>query len=271
MGVHEQFTEDLALYALDALTGEDRAKIEKHLAGCPACRLELEQLRGDGAMLALSTLGPKPPQRARQRLLDAVAKQPRIPAKVEDAARIAHPFARSAKGSERRSWWGVLGWAAAAAVIVFAAALWKENAALKQTLVSASAQATQSARELEDIRRIAAPIIEPDAQVVTVVALRTQPQPQGKAFYLRNRGSLVFLATNMPPLPPSKAYELWLIPTQGAPIAAGVFKPDAHGRGSIINPPLPPGALAKTFAITVENEAGSPVPTTPVVMVGAGE
>ena len=107
--------------------------------------------------------------------------------------------------------------------------------------------------------------------MVTVVALKAQPQPGGKAFYLRSRGSLVFLATNMPPLPPNKAYELWLIPKQGAAIAAGVFKPDANGRGTVINPPLPPGAEAKTFAITVENEAGSPVPTSPVVMIGAGE
>jgi anti-sigma-K factor RskA len=258
MNVHEQFAEDLALFALDGLAGEDRANLEKHLAACPACRLELEQLRGDAALLALSTLGPKPPQRAKQRLLDAVAKEPRTAAKVT-------------KVEARRSWWGALGWAATAAVIVFAAALWKENAALKQTLASATAQASQNARELEEIRRIAAPIIEPEAQVVTVVALKTQPQPQGKAFYLRNRGSLVFLATNMPPLPPSRAYELWLIPVQGAPIAAGVFKPDAHGRGTVINPPLPPGAEAKTFAITVENEAGSPVPTTPVIMVGTGE
>jgi hypothetical protein len=40
-----------------------------------ACRLELEQLRGDGALLALSTAGPRPPVRARQRLLDTVAKE----------------------------------------------------------------------------------------------------------------------------------------------------------------------------------------------------
>ncbi|HLW83988.1 MAG TPA: anti-sigma factor [Candidatus Sulfotelmatobacter sp.] len=258
MAAHEQFAEDLALYALDALAGEDRAALEKHLSGCPSCRLELEQLRGDGALLALSTLGPKPPQRAKQRLLDALAKEPRIPVNVE-------------KPVARHSWWGWLGWAATAAVVVFAASLWKENAALKQTLASTAARQAQSARELEDIRRIAAPIIEPEAQVVTVVALKTQPQPQGKAFYLRSRGSLVFLATNMPPLPPSKAYELWLIPMQGAAIPAGMFKPDAHGRGSIINPPMPHGAEAKTFAITVENEAGASTPTMPIVMMGAGE
>lgn len=257
MSAHEQFADDLALYAVDALTGEDRAAMETHLAGCSACRLELEQLRGDGALLALSTLGPKPPQRARQRLLDAVAKEPRVPVALKTAP--------------RRSWWGILGWAATAAVIVFAASLWKENAALKQTLASASAQAAQNARELEDIRRIAAPIIEPEAQVVTVIAMKTQPQPGGKAFYLRKKGSLVFLATNMPALPPSKAYELWLIPMQGAPMAAGMFKPDAHGRGTVINPPLPAGMEAKAFAITVENEAGATTPTMPIVMMGVGE
>jgi anti-sigma-K factor RskA len=75
----------------------------------------------------------------------------------------------------------------------------------------------------------------------------------------------------MPALPPQKAYELWLIPTSGAPIPAGVFKPDAHGSASVVNPPLPAGAEAKAFAITVENESGSATPTMPIVMMGAGE
>jgi anti-sigma-K factor RskA len=255
MSVHEQFAEDLALYALGVLTGEERATLETHLATCPSCKLELEQLRGDGALLALSTVGPKPPARARQRLMDAVAKEPRT-------TKIPEP---------RRSWWGALGWAAAVAVIVFAASLWKENAALKQTLASASAQAAQSAHDLEDLRRIAAPMIEPEAQRITLVAVKTPPQPQGKAFYLRNRGSLVFMANNLAPLPPQKAYELWLIPAQGAPIPAGVFKPDAHGSATVVNPPLPAGTEAKAFAITIENEAGATSPTMPIVMMGTGE
>lgn len=258
MSVHEQFAEDLALYALNALTGGERVHLEKHLATCAACRRELEQLRCDGALLALSTAGPRPPLRARQRLLEAVAKEPRVPVKVKDTA-------------WRRSWWGFLGWAATAAVIVFAASLWKENAALRQTLAAATSQLAQSTRELEDLRRIAAPIIAPEAQRITLVAVKAPPQPQGKAFYLRSRSNLVFVANNMPPLPPQKAYELWLIPAQGAPIPAGVFKPDAHGSATVVNPPLPAGTAAKAFAVTVENEAGATTPTMPVMMVGTGE
>jgi len=256
MSVHEQFAEDLALYALGALDGQERTRVEAHLGECAGCRGELQQLRGDGALLALSAIGPRPPQRARQRLLDAVAKEPRI---------------RTAEsGAAGRSWWGMLGWAAAAAVLVFAASLWKENGALKQTVAAMRDQNAESVSELEDLKRLAAPILEPEAQVVTVAALKEKPQPGGKVFYLRKRASLVFLATNMPVLPANKAFELWLIPKQGAPIPAGVFKPDAQGRASVVNPPLPADTEAKAFAITIENEGGSAAPTSPIVMMGAG-
>jgi anti-sigma-K factor RskA len=259
MTEHEQYADDLALYALDALHGEDRVRLDAHLAACPTCRLELAQLRGDAALLALSTTGPRPPQRARQRLLDAIAKdeESRVPKIIPT--------------TPRRSWWGVLGWAATAAVIVFALSLSKENSILKASLSNAQSQSARNARELDDLRRVAAPIIAPEAQHITLVSTKTPPQPQGKAFYLRNRNSLVFLANNMPPLPPQKAYELWLIPTTGAPIPAGLFKPDAHGSATVVNPPLPAGVAAKAFAITVENDSGATTPTMPIVMMGAGE
>ncbi|HVI08786.1 MAG TPA: anti-sigma factor [Candidatus Binatia bacterium] len=258
MTEHEQYADDLALYALNALTGEDRSRVEAHLSTCAACRLELEHLRGDAALLALSASGPRPPQRARQRLLNALTAEVKI--------QPAHTSVTS-----HRSWWGVLGWAAAAAVLVFALSLWRENLALQGMLASAGSRAAEDARELDQLRKIAAPIIEPESQRITLVAMKTPPQPQGKAFYLRGRGSLVFLASNLPPLPPQKAYELWLIPPNGAPIPAGVFKPDAHGSASVVNPPLPVGAEAKAFAITVENESGSAAPTSPIMMMGAGE
>jgi anti-sigma-K factor RskA len=257
MSGHEQYAEDLALYAIDALGKEDRARLEEHLSTCAGCRLELEQLRGDTALLALSAAGPRPPQRSRQRLLEAVAREPRVPEVVPTA--------------QRRSWWPVLGWATAVAIVVLAASLWKENILLQQTLASAHSQAQESARQLEVLRKIAAPILEPESQRVTLVAAKAPPQPQGKAFYLRNRSSLVFLANNLPPLPPQKAYELWLIPTTGSPIPAGVFRPDPHGSATIVNPPLPAGTEAKAFAITMENEAGSATPTMPILMMGTGE
>jgi hypothetical protein len=268
MSGHEQFAEDLALYALHALTGEERASLESHLASCTSCRVELEQLRGDGALLALSTMGAKPPARARQRLLDAVAKEAAALPSSQTTSRAPN---MPETGPPRRSWWGALGWAATAAVLVFAASLWKENSALKSDLISWRQVASQRELELESVQKVASAITDPEVQHFTLVAVKTPPQPQGKAFYLRNRSNLVFVANNMPALPPQKAYELWLIPAQGAPIPACVFKPDAHGSATVVNPPLPSGMEAKAFAITVENESGATSPTMPIMMMGTGE
>ncbi len=280
MSEHGQFGEDLALYALQALEGPERLALEQHLAGCAACRLELERLRGDGALLALSVAGPKPPLRARQRLLDAVAREAKTVTVAPTPSAFASGRALAQKprkdgaprySEPRRSWWGVLGWAATLAVIVFAASLWKENAALKRDVVSLRGLVGERTLELEAAQRFVNTITNTEGQHFTLVAGKNPPQPQGKAFYLKNRRSLVFLATNMPALPAEKAYELWLIPVRGAPIPAGVFKPDAHGNATVTNPPLPAGAEAKAFAITVENEAGASTPTMPIVMMGAGE
>jgi anti-sigma-K factor RskA len=262
MSEHEQFGENLVLYALNALEGKDRAKVEEHLASCSECRLELEQLRGDSALLALSSAGPKPPARARARLLEAIAKEGKTATSGATGTRaMRHPWSR----------WAWLGWATAAATVVLAALLWNENSALRQMLAAKNEESAQARREVEDLRRIAAPILSPETQRVTVVSIKTAPQPQGKAFYLRSRNSLVFVANNMPQLPPHKAYQLWLVPPDGAPMPAGVFKPDARGSGTIVNPPLPAGAEAKAFAITVEVEAGALHPTTPIIMMGTGE
>src|ERR1700685_2979057 len=61
MSEHEQFAEDLALYALGTLSEDELFALEKHLEMCASCRRELEVMRGDLAVVALSTSGPKPP------------------------------------------------------------------------------------------------------------------------------------------------------------------------------------------------------------------
>jgi len=257
MSVHEQFADDLALYALGALDGEERTTLEKHLEGCADCRRELEQLRADSALLALSVSGPKPPQRSRQRLMAAISREEKMPTMVPVKRRFA--------------WWGVVGWAAAAAMLVIAGLLLRSNDSLMQQITSLKNQSAQQQAMLQQAKEVVETFTAGDASHVTLVAANTPPQPQGKAIYLRRRSSLIFLANNMPALPPQRAYELWLIPTTGAPIPAGVFKPDAHGSATVVNPPLPAGVEAKAFAITVEPEAGSLAPTSTPIMLGAGE
>jgi anti-sigma-K factor RskA len=253
MSVHEQFAADLALHALGVLEGEDRLALEEHLEECVSCRRELEQLRGDTALLALSATGPAPPSRARQRLLLAVSREQR-----------QTPVAR-------HRWWTLAPWVAAAALALALVVVWAQKADLERRMVSFEQASARQMAELQRAREVVSTLTATDAMRVTLVVAKARPQPQGKAIYVRNRSSLIFLATDFQPLPSKKAYELWLIPTSGAPIPAGVFKPDPRGSATVINPPLPPGVAAKAFAITVEPESGSPLPTTPVLMIGTGE
>jgi len=253
MSVHEQFGEDLALYALGVLQGEERLALEKHLEECASCRRELEQLRGDTALMALSTAGPMPPRRSRERLMKALAREP-----------------RQAPIRQRR-WWTLVPWVAATALAMGLIAVWLQNLDLQRRMADLQNESAQQLAELQRAREVVSTLTATDAMRVTLVAAKTPPQPQGKAIYVRDRSSLIFLASNFGALPPQKAYELWLIPTQGAPIPAGVFKPDQHGSATVIDPPLPAKVEAKAFAITVEPESGSSAPTTAVLMIGAGE
>ena len=253
MSVHEQFAEDLALHALGVLEGDERVALEKHLESCAGCRRELEALRGDMALMALSTGGPTPPRRARQRLMESVAREPR---------RAAAPARRS---------WTLVPWLVAASLAVALVGAWLQNSGLKRQIAGLQNESALQQAELQRAREVVSTLTATDAVRVTLVAAKTPPQPQGKAIYVRDRSSLIFIASNLQSLPAQKAYELWLIPVNGAPIPAGVFKPDAHGSATVINPPLPAGVQAKAFAITVEPETGSSAPTMPIVLMGAGE
>ncbi len=259
MSVHEQFAEDLALYALGSLASDERLALEKHLEGCASCRRELESLRGDLSLLSLTTAGPKPPARARQRLLTAIASEPLRPAAVPAPARA-------------RLWWGVLRWAAAAAMVLLAFGLLRQNSSLQRDVASLRAQFAGQQTDLQQAKEIMATLLDPEAVKIELVAAGSKPQPRGKAIYQRRNRSLIFLASSLLPLPAEKIYELWLIPASGPPIAAGLFKPDARGNATVVNPPLPEGVEAKTFAVTLEPESGShEAPRGTFVIVGAGE
>jgi anti-sigma-K factor RskA len=253
MSAHEQFAHDLTLCALGALEGSARAALQAHLAQCAACRRELHQLYGDMGLLGLATMGPAPPPEARARLLSALAKEPRGGMVRKQPAR----------------WWLLVSATAAIMLAMISIVLWHQNKALRQDLAQQLKQSGQRQAEVERAREMLTLLGAPDAIRVTLVPTNAKPQPQGKAIYRPQTGGLVFLASNFAPLPPQKAYELWLLPTSGAPpIPVGVFKPDARGSASVLMPSLPKDLQAKAFAITIEPETGSVTPTMPIMLAG---
>jgi len=259
--VHEQYAEDLALYALGVLEAGSCVQLEQHLKECPACRSELEALRGDAALLALSVSGPAPPQRSRQRLLSAIGDIK----KEQPVAVRAIPV--------RRPWWSFAPVFASLVLAVIAILLVRENTNLKQANEQLTAQMIQADKESQKAREIMALITAQDAVHVSLVSTKTPPAPHIKTIYQPRTGRLVLMASNLDPLPAGKTYELWLIPKSGAPMPAGLFKPDAHGMAMMMpeNPEVPAWTDLKAFAVTVEPEGGTTTPTMPIVLMGSGQ
>lgn len=259
MKTHEQFADDLALYALNDLTGADRQELEAHLQTCASCRRELQALRADLGLLGLSSGGPQPPGRSKDRLLRAIAAEPRG----------ASP---SPAVEPKTSLWSTLVPALAALfLLVIAVALWHSNGRLKDTIAELHGRNEDQATQLDQMRREMALMTAPDAVHVSLSPQKVGKQPNGTAIFSPARKRMMFMASNLAPVPEGKAYELWIIPTSGTPMPAGVFKPDEHGNAIMMDHPMPEGVEAKAFAITVESEAGSDKPTSPIVLMGEGE
>ena len=255
--------DDLALYAMRALTATEQTSAQAHLAGCAACRQQLAQVMEELSLLAV-TVEPQPvPAGARQRFLARIANEP------QNVARPA-PVPAPIPAPRRRSIFPILlPWAVAAAAVLFAIYFRNVNAVLEREELQNRQQMADLMIRADRAQTIIDAITSPQAQQVTLTEGKLAPQPTGHATYLPSKGALIFVANHLRKLPTNKTYELWVIPANGkAPIPAGLFQPDANGSASIVLPQLPQDVPAKAFGVTIENEAGSQTPTLPIVLAG---
>ena len=257
--------DDLALHAMQALTAEESAAVQAHVAECEICREELSAAMGDLALVALSAEQQPLPEGARERFLSRVAEDAK---QAEHHAKLAKiiPFnpARAGKVSV---------WAprvAVAALLIISAGLSWEVKHLDERLRDESATLRNMAEKNAWAQAVVDLLNAPAAQRVLLTAAKTPPAPSGRAVYLPSTGALVFQGNNLASLAADKTYELWVIPANGtAPIPAGLFRPDAAGNASVLLPDLPKGVPAKAFGVTVEKASGSDSPTAPILLVGA--
>jgi anti-sigma-K factor RskA len=254
---HEQFSEDLALYALGVLDPAAGATLKEHMEGCAACRRELAELRGDAALFALSAGGAVPPQRSRERLLSAIAKEPAV-----------------ANTRIGRSWWSWVTIFAAAILLVVAAIGWRNYLRVKNDNESLVAKLNQAEKQAAEARGFLDMLRAHDAKSFTLVSAAVpHREPIIHTIYQPRTGHMLMMAHNLAPLPAKKVYQLWLVPMKGEPMSAGVFWPDATG-SAIMEPStqqMPAGTQAKAFAVTIENEGGAATPTLPIILQGTGQ
>jgi len=259
MKTHEQFADDLARYALEELRGSEREELERHLEGCAACRREVQFLRSDLSLLGLSSAGARPPARSKERLMRAIAAEPRG---------VASPTPLQVR--RRGLSWALVPSVLALGLLVWAGTLWQQNEALHHNLSSLAALYQGTTAQLQQANERLRLLSAPDAVQVSLSPQSEPRKPHATAIYSPSQKRMMLMASNLAPLPPGKAYELWIIPMQGAPMNAGVFKPDEHGNAVMMDHAMPEGVIAKAFAVTIEDEAGSDKPTSPVLIIGQG-
>jgi hypothetical protein len=277
---------DLALYAMHLLSAEDTAAISHHLGQCPACQEELARIYGDLTAAALTVELEAPPVSSRERLLKQVAREKKvIPIATAQHANDAPPalaaFGRSGsvfnidegrpRASAGRSILAWTGWAVAAALGVAAGLQYQDRKSLADNIALESGQIARLTASAASAHQLLDALTDPKAVRVSLSG-KALPKsgPTGGVTYNPNKGTLIFLASDLDPLQSYKTYELWVIPASGAaPIPAGTFHPDDQGNASVILPELPKGVQAKAFGVTIEDNGGSQTPTLPIIMAGS--
>jgi anti-sigma-K factor RskA len=118
---HEAWADTGAAYLLGALDEDERSGFEAHLAGCPACRAEVERLRVAADALPASPRQLAPPPELKDRIMAIVnAEAELLRAAGPEADRVRAAPARRT-WSRRGGWWSLrpgLALAATALVLV---------------------------------------------------------------------------------------------------------------------------------------------------------
>ena len=252
---HEELSEMYELYALGVLTADEKNEIDEHLErGCAECSTGVRHALELNAIIATLPDQVNPPKRLRKRVLASIG----------------------ADTSPSR-WMNV--WAAAAAALAIALVIvgLKANSDLdnaRRDLNASVSQRDEARRQLEASRGQLSTVQaalqflnEPETVQATFGGTQALP-PRGHVFVNPNRGVLL-IASNLPPVPSGRTYEMWVVPKNGNPVPAGLFQPD--NQGNVIHLLAGPVNRADTaaIAVSVEPETGSQAPTTKPLIVAA--
>jgi hypothetical protein len=161
-----------------------------------------------------------------------------------------------------RAGWGWLGGLAAALMLVVALWLSVQERKRENELADARRDAIQARADRDRLVQAFQILNQPETKRVVFGEGQVQP-PRGNIF-VHSRLGVLLIASNLPPLPAGRTYEMWVIATKtSAPRPAGLFQSDAQG--SAIN--ILPVSLDSVYAVavSVEPEAGSPAPTNIVI------
>jgi anti-sigma-K factor RskA len=259
----DEIMELAAGYALGSLEREDRARFEALLAaGDPAAVAGLREFQSTVVAVA-EDAREAPPPHVRRALMDRIAAEGR---EADRAPARPAPAAVTPLPPRRRVWPVIWAGAMAAGLAAIAVGL-AVSTSYERRLAELSREAVALREELGRQQSVVAILRDPATQVVGLAGQAASPEARARMLWHATAGGL-FVAAGLPPAPPGKAYQLWAIVGQNAPVSAGVFTVDARGTGSLQVPPLSGVGRVDVFAVTLEPAGGLPAPSGAMYLAG---
>lgn len=255
--------EDLELLALGVIAGEECQSFRAHISVCAECSRNLAAARGRVALLALAAPPQNPSSAARDNLLQKIRAE-KSPTNIP--VRETKSEGRAALAPRRTRWWNSI-WVPATAILAIATILlWVNN----RRIVDKVGEIQQLEAKAEfQVQQEKALVSFFSAQDTGAVALAPNASVAGNAWArvkFNSRLGMVCYTGDLPAPPPHMEYQMWIVPTVGKPISAGVFMPSSFSNGKMCMAKVPQGVDCKSFAVTVEPMGGMPHPTGPQVL-----
>jgi len=238
----DQLRDSYELYAIGLAEDPERAEIRAHLnRGCEVCMEGVKQAMELTALLATTAPPAEPPKKLRGRILASV-------------------------GAERVGFrWAPI-WAAATALALIATVYFaREDRRLQMDAQILRRALSLQSVELTRLTSAFAIVNGPETKEASFGNAQPQP-PRGKVFVNPRQGVLL-IASNLPPTPAGKMYEMWTIPKGGKPVPAGMFQSRSDGSAMHVRPGSVDVQATAFVAVTVENEAGADQPTSQPIIV----
>lgn len=231
---HTPFRENIPAYALGALDAEEVAALEAHLNACASCQTEMAEYRALSNSL-LTAIPPREP---------SVALRKKLQSRLPDAQKRLRP----------RLNWSFSQVAVAAALVL----LLVMN--LYSILQVRTLQLEQAhlAHQYQTGQTVLSMLSYPGTQRLPIHS----DTVVGSLLLDEDRDIVALIVWNMPELPASQAYQIWLVDPQGGRVSAGTFRPE--GDEAYTTQIVFPKQRLSNFTglgVTVEPAGGSVAPT----------
>ncbi|MEZ4870604.1 MAG: anti-sigma factor [Caldilineaceae bacterium] len=296
----DNLDELLTGYVLSALEPDEMLAVEAHLQAHPELRSRVRRLEETTALLAYAAPQVAPPASAKERLLaraQEATQMPQftpIPVANDEATkyylqqpllpRAYTPLNRSEAAPiriERRSTWFDLsfGWkavtvGAAVALLFFVVLATQLQNRLNQVVSQLNVVQQQMAALQENNSQLQQTNLTQQralADLVNTTQVIQLTGSNGAAVFMVDAQHGTLIIHGLAPLPPDQIYELWLIPANADPVAAGRIQIENQNTPTLISDvPLTLSNFA-AVGVSIEPFRGDQPPTSPtgpIVLLG---